>query len=142
MAEAKTKTYQVRLVRTFKGNQHRRAGLVFNPGAVYQEVDLTPEQYELIKEDAAFEFKSKSAAKREAALEDSKDNTPPADESGDATTDGEDTKVTPEVSADMPRVELEKVATDLGIEDAADKEKYETKADLIAAINEKATPKE
>lgn len=119
MAEdEKTKSYNLRLVKGF-GNStgatvHRRAGVVLSTGPKPETVELTKDQVEAIKADAAFEFVSdKEAAKFAPAEEES----------------------TPEETA------AEKAAREAADNAAADKAKAEAAAAKKAKEAEKAAGK-
>ncbi len=64
MPSDSTKTYNVRLIRSFTLPQgHRRAGFSFTPGPTPQTIELTEEQYQLIKADPSLEFVDKKEVK-------------------------------------------------------------------------------
>lgn len=63
MAEAKTTTHFVRLVKGFGAASHRRAGIELARGPVPVEVELTKEQKQALESDAAFEFVDSKDAK-------------------------------------------------------------------------------
>lgn len=139
MADEKTKSYEVRLIKGFNHELgHSRAGYRFMPGPVPQTVELTKEQYELIDSDPSLEFVSKSESRRVAALTQDDITAPEASTNGrryetsEPNGDEGDQEPAQDISK-LTRKELNELATTLGVEDP---QKLKNNQEVMDAIEE------